>query len=122
MAIPRKRFEVVKARDGGSCIVQGPHCVGAGQVPHHRANRGQGGAGRTLDGFSNLVLSCGPCNGWIEDCSGDARDDLVARGLRIFPGRTHAHTAKKALAVPVVYPDGVPYWLDDDGNKSGQPF
>lgn len=117
MAITLKRFDQLKARDGGFCIVRGPLCVGAGQVPHHRANRGSGGAGRVLDEFSNLTLSCGPCNGWIEDSEGDDRDELIRRGIRLRPDSTHRKTALRALVTPVEYPDGRRFYLLDDGTR-----
>lgn len=114
--IPKRVRDLVKTRDGGLCIVQGPFCSGEYQVLHHRANRGAGGANGTLDGASNLVSSCALCNSWIEDCSGADREVLLARGLRVASGRTHAHTAEKARATPVRYRDGF-FYLDDDGGR-----
>lgn len=118
MSVPKRIRDLVKTRDNGLCIVQGPFCLGEYQVLHHRANRGAGGASGALDSASNLVASCSLCNNWIEDCSGADRAALVARGMRVEGGRTHAHTAEKAREAPVLYPDGRWWLLDDAGGKT----
>lgn len=115
-ALPRKLVAAVLERDGGLCVVKGEMCLGEAQVAHHRVNRGAGGA-RSLDGMSNLLGSCSPCNGWIEDSTGEDREMLIARGIRVIPGRTHAHSAQKARDKPVWYPDGRVFYLDDDGGR-----
>lgn len=116
MALPKKTRDRVLDRDQGVCVVRGPVCLGAAQVAHHRANRGAGGA-RSLDGASNLVASCSPCNGWIEDSTGADRADLITRGLRVEGASTHAKTADRARETPVTYPNGRVYLLDDDYGK-----
>lgn len=116
MGIPIKVRDRVLERDNGLCIVQGPLCLGEAQVAHHRANRGAGGASSgVLNQMSNLASSCSPCNGWIEDSHGAARDELVRRGLRLLTDSTHAKTALRALVTPVEYPDGRLFYLLDDG-------
>lgn len=116
MPIKRAVRDAVIERDGGTCVVRGPHCLGEAQVPHHRVNRGSGGA-KSLDGMSNLLGSCSPCNGWIEDSSGEDREMLIARGIRVIPGRTHSHSAQKAREKAVWYPDGRIFYLNDDGTR-----
>jgi len=83
-------------------------------VADHRANRGQGGAGRVLDNPSNLVGACAICNGHKESLP--VRSILVDKGLRVVSGRTHRHTAQKALETPVQYPDGL-FMLCDSGHR-----
>lgn len=116
-AIPKKTVALVIQRDGGFCMLRiSPDCLGEASVADHRANRQSGGAkNRVLDQASNLVGACGICNGFKE--AGADRAALVARGLRVDSGRTHAHTAEKAREIPVLYPDGRFYRLDDDGRK-----
>lgn len=124
MALPRKTRDQVLERDSHTCAVRGPHCLGEAQVAHHRANRGAGGS-KSLDGMSNLIASCSPCNGWIEDSSGDVRAELERRGVRVRSDSTHAKTALRALVIPVLYPDGERYYLDDYGGRErvdSQPF
>lgn len=122
--LPKRLVAAVLERDRGLCVLQiSPDCLGAASVADHRANRGHGGAKTgVLDRMSNLVAACGICNGAKEDATGALRDSLVNRGLRISPGRTHAHTAEKVLVLPVYYPDGEPWWLDDEGGRRGQPW
>ncbi len=117
MAFTKKQREKVFDRDGGLCIVRGPSCFGHGQVLHHRANRGMGGAGKTLDRLSNALLSCSPCNGWIEDSTDELREILIVRGVRVIPASTHAATAARARETSVVYPDGRVFMLLDDGTR-----
>lgn len=113
--LPKKLVALVLERDGGFCLLAFDGCVGVATVADHRANRGAGGAGRVLDCPSNLVAACWFCNGWKE--SGADRADLVKRGLRVNGGRTHTHTAEKAREIPVTYPDGITYLLDDYGGR-----
>lgn len=121
--LPKKLVDAVLERDGERCVLNIDGCLGVANLADHRANRGHGGAKTgVLDRMSNLVAACGICNGAKEDATGALRDSLVNRGLRISPGRTHAHTAEKALVLPVYYPDGDPWWLDDEGGRRGQPW
>ena len=115
-SISAKKKAAVLKRDGGLCVLQLDGCMGDATVADHRVNRGHGGA-RSLDGFSNLVAACGLCNGRKEAVSGDERADLVVRGLRVEPGRTHAHSAERAREIPVMYADGLLYRLTDDGRR-----
>lgn len=116
-AIPKKTVALVLERDGGICMLRvSPDCLGEATVADHRANRQSGGAGQRLNGASNLVAACGLCNGFKE--SGADQSGLIARGVRVKPGRTHQHTAEKARDTPVTYWDGLTYRLDDMGGKS----
>ena len=116
MALPRKVFECVKARDMGLCVVRGPYCTGQAQVAHHRANRGAGGS-KSLDGYPNLLASCSRCNSWMEECDGADRAELEARGVRVRGDSTHQKTAQRALTTPVRYPGGRWFYLNDDGTR-----
>lgn len=120
--IPKKTVAAVLERDRGLCVLQiSPACLRTATEADHRANRGHGGAkSGVLDQLSNLIGACGICNGHKE--SNADRAELLRRGVRVDGGRTHAHTAEKARAIPVEYPNGEVWWLDDDGNKAGQPF
>lgn len=121
-SVPKKRVAAVFNRDRGLCVVMGPNCLGEAQAPHHRVNRGSGGArSGVLDEMSNLVASCSPCNGWVEDSSGAEREMLIARGIRVVPSGTHAKSALKARETPVWYPNGDRWYLDDDGGQHAQP-
>lgn len=116
VAIKKRVLDVLKQRDNYSCAAQGPNCLGEGLVPHHRANRGSGGS-RSLDEFSNLLLLCALCNGWVEDSHGEDREELIRRGVRLLPDSTHVKTALRAVVTPVEYPDGRLFYLMDDGTR-----
>jgi len=65
MAVPKKILKQVQERD--------PHCWHCGitedLVPHHRKNRGMGGAGRKnteANSVQNLMMVCAIWNGVIE--------------------------------------------------------
>lgn len=119
--IPKKTVAAVLERDRGLCVIQLRGCQGEASCADHRRSRGHGGA-RSLDGMSNLIAACGPCNGAKEDSSGDIRDTLIARGVIIESGRTHAHEAQKARETPVWYPNGDVFYLDDEGGRHEQPW
>jgi len=120
-SIPKKTVALVIERDGGLCVLGiSPDCLGGATCVDHRANRGSGGAGQRLNKPSCLVAACGPCNGAKAD--GVQRDELIRRGVTVFPDSTHEKTALRCLATPVEYPDGSLWWLRDDGTKSGQPW
>lgn len=114
--IPPKTVALVIERDGGFCMLRFEVCTGAATVADHRANRGSGGAKHhVLDQPSNLIAACRLCNGYKE--SNADRAVMIARGVRVESGRTHQHTAEKAREIPVTYPDGKTYLLDDAGGK-----
>ena len=92
-----------------------PGCQREATCADHRANRGAGGAGKRLDGFSNLIAACGLCNGHKESQS--VREHVVRLGLRVPAGRTHEHTAEKAREIPVTYPNKRKYMLCDVGHR-----
>lgn len=116
--IPAKKVAIVLLRDGGICVLRLTGCLVEATVADHRANRGQGGAGIRLDGFSNLIAACVLCNGRKEDADKELRETLIARGVRVESHSTHAKTALRALEKPVYYPDGKVYTLDDFGGRT----
>lgn len=118
--VGKKVTDAVILRDGGECVIRLNGCLVIADVADHRRNRGQGGA-RSLDGMSNLIAACGLCNGAKEDSHGETRDFLIARGVIIESGRTHAHEAQKARETPVWYPNGERWYLHDDGSRSERP-
>ena len=112
--VSAKTKAAVLLRDRGLCVLQiSPHCSRIATDADHRANRGHGGAkSGILDQPSNLIGACRICNSYKE--SNADRAALVARGVRVEGGRTHAHTADKARDTPVEYPNGERWWLTDD--------
>ena len=119
--VGKKKTDAVILRDGGVCVIQlDRDCQLVATCADHRRSRGHGGA-RSLDGMSNLIAACGICNGKKEDSKGETRELLVARGVIIESGRTHAHEAEKARETPVWYPDGSRWYLRDDGSRSETP-
>lgn len=114
--LPKKLVAAVIHRDGGYCVLRLPWCQIVATVADHRANRGNGGA-RSLNEMSNLIAACGRCNGAKEDASGEVREELVKRGVRLLSDSTHAKTAIRALVTPVEYPDGRLFYLEDDGSR-----
>lgn len=109
---PKAVLRAVTARDGHVCVWHGESCGTDTLVPQHR----QGGMGgrKTKHRLSNVLWLCSRLNGLIES---DARlaEQARERGVKIS---LHANPAE----VPVTYPDGSLWWLDDDGGKRGQPF
>lgn len=115
--IPAKKKAIVLLRDGGLCVLRLTGCLVEATVADHRANRGQGGAGKRLDELSNLIAACVLCNGRKEDADKELRETLIARGVRVESHSTHAKTALRALEKPVYYPDGTVWLLDDAGGR-----
>ena len=115
--IPAKKKAIVLLRDGGLCVLRLTGCLVEATVVDHRANRGAGGAGKRLDGFSNLIAACRLCNGAKECADKELRETLIARGVRVESHSTHAKTALRALEKPVYYPDGTVWLLDDSGSR-----
>ena len=118
-AIPKKIVALVLDRDGGLCVLRiSPDCLGDASCADHRANRGHGGAkNRVLDQPSNLIAACGVCNGLKEEAGKGMRAELERRGVRLKSDSLHAKTALRALVTPVEYPDGIEYYLLDDGSR-----
>lgn len=108
--IARKVLEQIRERDRGFCLMALPYCLGEGNVPHHRANRGSGGS-KTLDHPANLVLVCSLCNGAAEDAPSLVRFDLIDRGLRVEKAATNAETLERVRFKPVEYLDGERFYL-----------
>lgn len=108
----KKQWQQIKDRDGG-CVWHGLACDQDTLVPQHRSGRGMGGD-RSKNRLSNGVALCSRLNGLIES---DARmaEQARERGIKIS---LHADPA----VLPVYYPDGSPWWLDDAGGKRGQPW
>lgn len=105
-----KVMAAIKERDKGFCLMALPGCLGEGDVPHHRANRGSGGS-RTLDHPANLVLVCSLCNGAAEDAGSMLRLDLIERGLRVEKAATNAQTLERVKATPVTCLEGERWFL-----------
>ena len=118
-ASPKKIVALVLDRDGGLCVLRiSPDCLGDASCADHRANRGHGGAkNRVLDQPSNLIAACGVCNGLKEEAGKGMRAELERRGVRLKSDSLHAKTALRALVTPVEYPDGIKYYLLDDGSR-----
>ena len=98
----------LQARDRGTCVPQ-VACTGAttGLVPHHRRNRGMGGS--TLPdrhALSGILSACRECNSALED---QACAAFYANGWKV------RHGAASPADIPVLYPDGRWYLLNDSG-------
>lgn len=112
MALPAKTLKLLRARD--------PHCWHCGitddLVPHHRKNRGMGGAGRKnteANSVQNLMLICAGWNGVIES---DASLAATARNWG------HKLSHYQNVNTPVFdCTDNTWYVLDGDGTKSAAP-
>ena len=109
--------DIVWVRDNGSCARCGTGLSfaqrGSQWSVHHRRPRGMGGTSELwVNQPANLVCLCGSgvtgCHGWVEANRADARDLgwLVSRNAKFV-----------AAEIPVTYPDGRLYQLDDDGEK-----
>ena len=82
--------ERIFARDGWTCFLCGLELRDGSLIPHHRANRGNGGF-KAADKPSNVLSLCSFCNGVIES---DATQATQARnwGVKVSKfdtGRTH---------------------------------
>lgn len=117
MAIPKSVRDLVLERDDWACVLGLPGCQRRAQYCDHRANRGMGGS-KALDVPSNLVATCGPCNGKKEDAHGGLRVELLHRGIRIRNGTWPQDTIELAERTPVGYPDGSFWLLDRAGGRS----
>jgi len=109
VATPKPVLRAIEQRDGGRvCAWYEPHpCDPATVVPQHR----QGGAGgpRSKHRLSNVIWLCSPINGLIEDNS-DWAEMARKLGVKVQLGYDPAE-------IPVTYPDGRLYRLDDGGGK-----
>ena len=106
-----KQWRQIKDRDQ-VCVWHGEGCDPDMLVPQHRSGRGMGGS-RSKNRLSNGVALCSLMNGLIESDAALAAE-ARARGIKLS---IHDDPA----VFPVVYPDGEPWWLDDEGGRSGQP-
>jgi len=101
-----KQVRAIRERDGNVCAWTGVESDRL--VPQHRANRGMGGS-RKANRLSNGLLLDSLINGQIEADAGMAAE-ARRRGIKIS---LHADPR----LVPVLYPDGLFYWLLDDGTR-----
>ena len=109
---PKAALRALEQRDGHECAWHGVSCGTDTLVPQHR----QGGMGGSphKHRLSNLVWLCSRMNGDIE-ADADLAMEARERGIKVgFWADTET--------IPVVYSDGSPWWLSDDGTKRGQPF
>lgn len=115
--MPRKRprktgpaktvADVVRARDGG-CVVA-IACDGRPglTVINHRVNRGMGGSSDpAVNQPASLIETCNADNLWLEDNPLKAE----ANGWKV-------KRPTEPATVPVTYPDGTRWLLDDDGGR-----
>lgn len=108
----KKQWQQIKDRDGG-CVWHGLGCDPDTWVPQHRVGRGMGGS-KSANRLSNGVVLCSRMNGDIE-ADADLAMEARERGIKVgFWADTET--------IPVVYSDGSPWWLSDEGTKRGQPF
>lgn len=114
--IPRNTVSKVIQRDNGMCVLQLEGCTVVADVADHRANRGSGGSD-VLNAVFCLVASCHRCNGRKEDAHGRELAQLKAHGIRVLKAATNHATAARCRMTPVQYPDGVTYWLLEDGTR-----
>lgn len=112
-----KVMAALKVRDKGFCLMALPGCLGEGNVPHHRANRGSGGS-KVLDHPANLVLVCSLCNGAAEDAGSLLRLDLIERGLRVEKMATNAQTLERVKQTPVTCLEGESWFLIDENTRT----
>ena len=117
--IPRKLVAQVLERDGGTCVIAGPACLGEATVADHRAPRGQGGS-KVLNDMRCLIAACGLCNGWREDSSRWDRDELVRRGVIVLKAATNHETVRRCELKEVHYPDGQVLFLTRDGRRTDE--
>ena len=112
MSTPKSALRKLEKRDGKECAWHGERCGTDTLVPQHRMG-GIGGS-KTKHRLSNVIWLCSRTNGDIE-ADADLAKEARRRGIKVgFWADT--------TAVPVIYSDGEPRWLDDDGGSSGQPF
>lgn len=101
--------DLIHARDG-VCVV-GMLCQGQPWrplVPNHRVNRGMGGSSDPAVNLpSSLHLACDLCNGWLEDHPAEA----YAAGWKVRRGGDPS-------TIPIRYPDGTWWLLDDHGGRT----
>jgi hypothetical protein len=85
------------------------HCASESDlVPHHRANRGQGGS-RLLDGLQNIILVCAQYNGAMES------DSMVASMAREYGHKLSRYESPTAPCFDVWARKW--YVLDEKGSK-----
>jgi hypothetical protein len=70
-----------------------------------------------LNDIRVLIAACGICNGWKTTVHGDAKEDLLRRGVIVEKASTNEATVTRCALTPVVYPDGSEFWLTRDGRR-----
>ena len=101
-----KDFALLMERDQG-CV----HCGEQEAVaPNHRINRGMGGAGKSADRPSNLVVLCSELNGLIES-------DAVWRSRALEYGWKLERWQDPAQVEVYDNRSGIWYLLDDDWHR-----
>lgn len=116
VSIPRRLVQQVIDRDGGWCLLTGPHCLGEATVADHRVNRGMGGS-KALNVPENLIAACTVCNGWKETAYQLELNALIASGLRIHRAATVEATLQRCRETPVQGLDGEWWFLLPDGTR-----
>lgn len=114
--IPRPLVKQVLERDEFECMIGLPGCLRTASCADHRANRGMGGS-KALDVAHNLVAACWPCNGRKEDSTGEARADLIERGLIVLHDSSTSKTLHRARKTRVVDWRGRVWFLLPDGER-----
>ena len=112
---PKALLRDLEKRDGKECVWHGESCGTDVLVPQHRQG-GMGGS-KKKHRLSNVLWLCALTNGLIE-ADADLAEEARVRGIKIS---LHADPT----VIPVLYPDGKRYYLDDFGGREyvdSQPF
>lgn len=110
MATPKRVLRAIEKRDGHECVWHGELCGTDVLVPQHRQG-GMGGS-KTKHRLSNVIWLCSRMNGDIES-DADLAEVARFRGIKVAFWEDPA-------SVPVLYPDGKWWVLDDHGGKEPQ--
>lgn len=103
-------------RDGHRCLYGITGCAGAAQTTDHRAGRGNGGS-RVLNHGCNLGSACLFCNFEKERATGEARAELIRRGLTVAKAATNEQTLERARTTPIQDRNGDWWWLVDASTR-----
>lgn len=107
VATPNRVLRAIEKRDGNECVWHGESCGTDVLVPQHRQG-GMGGS-KTKHRKSNVLWLCSLMNGDIE-ANADLAEVARFRGIKVAFYEDPAD-------VPVLYPDGCWYRLDDEGGR-----
>lgn len=115
--VPTSTRDLVWKRDWYQCVLAIPGvCTGTAETVDHIANRGQGGS-TVLNDPVCLVSACSLCNSVKEDASGELREQLLRRGLRVEKAATNEATLERCRNNIVTYPSGDRFLLTSDGRR-----